>query len=166
MFVGKYLRRVKPLTMTLRQNFDLHEYQSKDLMRSYGILVQRGAIATTPEDAERVARELNTKQELILKAQVHAGGRGKGTLSSGLKGGVQIVKTPKEIGEFAKKMLGYNLVTHQTTKDGLKVDAVLVHEGVDIKRQIYLAFLLDRNTQGPILVASTKGGMDIEEIAK
>lgn len=63
-------------------------------------------------------------------------------------------------------MLGYNLVTHQTTKDGLRVDAVLVHEGVDIKRQIYLAFLLDRNTQGPIIVASTKGGMDIEEIAK
>ena len=63
-------------------------------------------------------------------------------------------------------MLGFNLVTHQTTKDGLRVDAVLVHEGVDIKRQIYLAFLLDRNTQGPVIVASKKGGMDVEEIAK
>ena len=95
MFVARYLRKAKPFTLTLKQHFDLHEYQSKDLMRSYGILVQRGAIATTVEDAVRVAQELNTKEELILKAQVHAGGRGKGTLSSGLKGGVQIVKTPK-----------------------------------------------------------------------
>lgn len=93
----------KGLTTTIRRYFDLHEYQSKDLMRKYGILVQRGDIATTPEQAFKVAKELNvTKGDLILKAQVHAGGRGKGIiyvilgmLSSGLKGGVQIIKTPQ-----------------------------------------------------------------------
>ena len=83
-----------------------------------------------------------------------------------MKGGVQILKTPKEVRQKTKKMIGYNLVTHQTTKDGLKVNAVLVHEGVDIKRQIYFAFILDRNTQGPAIVASTEGGVQIEEVAK
>lgn len=78
-----------------------------------------------------------------------------GHLTSGMKGGVQILKTPEEVREKTKKMIGYNLITHQTTKDGLKVNAVLVHEGVDIVRQIYFAFILDRNTQGPAIVAST-----------
>lgn len=150
----------KPLTTQVRRFFDLHEYQSKDLMRKFGVLVQRGDIATTPEQAEKVARDLNvTDGDLILKCQVHAGGRGKGTLSSGLKGGVQILKTPQQVKDFSTKMLGYNLVTHQTTAEGLKVNAVLIHEGVDIVRQIYLAIILDRNTQGPAIVASTEGGM-------
>lgn len=83
-------------------------------------------------------------------------------LSSGLKGGVQILKKPEEVQELTKKMLGYNLVTHQTTKDGLKVNAVLIHEGVDIVRQIYFAFILDRNSQSPAIVASTEGGVEIE----
>ena len=87
-------------------------------------------------------------------------------LSSGLKGGVQILKTPQQVKDFTKKMIGFNLVTHQTTKDGLKVNAVLIHEGVDIRRQIYLAFILDRNTQRPAIVASTEGGVEIEEVAK
>jgi len=153
----------KPLTTPIRRFFDLHEYQSKDLMRKYGVLVQRGNIATTPQQAEQVARDLNVKGgDLILKAQVHAGGRGKGTLSSGLKGGVQILKTPEQVKDFTTKMIGYNLVTHQTTKDGLKVNAVLIHEGVDIVRQIYLAFILDRNSQRPAIVASLEGGMEIE----
>lgn len=100
-----------------------------------------------------------------MKAQVQAGGRGKGTLSSGLKGGVHIIKTPKEVKDLTAKMLGYNLVTHQTTKEGLKVNAVLIHEGVDIDRQIYLAFILDRNSQRPAIVASIEGGVEIEEVA-
>lgn len=109
-----------------------------------------------------MARDLNVKGgDLILKAQVHAGGRGKGTLSSGLKGGVQILKTPEEVKEKTALMIGYNLVTHQTTKNGLKVNAVLIHEGVDIVRQIYLAFILDRNSQRPAIVASIEGGMEI-----
>ena len=89
-----------------------------------------------------------------------------GTLSSGLKGGVQILKTPEQVRDLTAKMIGYNLVTHQTTKDGLKVNAVLIHEGVDIERQIYLAFILDRNSQRPAIVASIEGGMEIEEVAK
>jgi succinyl-CoA synthetase beta subunit len=82
-----------------------------------------------------------------------------GYLTSGLKGGVKIVKTPQEIRDFTKQMIGYNLITHQTTKEGLKVSAVLIHEGVDIRRQIYLAFILDRNSQRPAIVCSQKGGI-------
>lgn len=109
---------------------------------------------------------MDNKGGLILKAQVHAGGRGKGVLSSGLKGGVKICKTPEEIGKYTEQMIGYNLVTKQTPKEGLNVKSVLVHEGVDIDRQIYLAFLLDRATDGPAVVYSQKGGMDIEEVAE
>jgi succinyl-CoA synthetase beta subunit len=87
-------------------------------------------------------------------------------LSSGLKGGVQILKTPEQVKEKTAQMIGYTLVTHQTTKDGLKVNAVLIHEGVDIVRQIYFAFILDRNSQRPAIVASTEGGVEIEEVAK
>ena len=82
-----------------------------------------------------------------------------GHLTSGLKGGVQILKTPQEVKEKTKQMIGYNLITHQTTKDGLKVNAVLIHEGVDIVRQIYFAFILDRNSQRPAIVCSTEGGV-------
>ena len=82
-----------------------------------------------------------------------------GHLTSGLKGGVKILKTPEEVKNFTKQMIGYNLITHQTTKQGLKVNAVLVHEGVDIARQIYFAFILDRNSQSPAIVASTEGGV-------
>ena len=157
----------KPLTTPIRRFFDLHEYQSKDLMRKFGVLVQKGEIATTAAEAEQVAKNLNIKDGIfVLKAQVQAGGRGKGMLSSGMKGGVQILKTPQEVAEKTARMIGYNLVTHQTTGDGLKVNAVLVHEGVDIDRQIYLAFILDRNTQRPAIVCSTEGGVEIEEVAK
>jgi succinyl-CoA synthetase beta subunit len=83
-----------------------------------------------------------------------------------MKGGVQILKTPQEVAEKTAKMIGYNLKTHQTTGDGLKVNAVLIHEGVDIERQIYLAFILDRNSQRPAIVASIEGGVEIEEVAK
>jgi succinyl-CoA synthetase beta subunit len=87
-------------------------------------------------------------------------------LTSGMKGGVQILKTPQEVKEKTKNMIGYNLITHQTTKEGLKVNAVLIHEGVDIVRQIYFAFILDRNSQRPAIVCSTEGGVEIEEVAK
>jgi len=146
--------------------FDLHEYQAKDIMRKYNIHVQKGFLAQSPEEAEKVSAKLDPAGGLILKAQVHAGGRGKGTLSSGLKGGVKICKTPKEVADFTKQMLGYKLVTKQTPKDGLEVNAVLVHEGVNIQKQIYLAFILDRASQKPAIVASTEGGVEIEEVAK
>lgn len=135
-------------------------------MGQFGVNVQKGELAKTPEEAAKVASTLSNKGGLILKAQVKAGGRGKGHLTSGLKGGVQICKTPEEIADKTKQMIGYNLITHQTPPQGLLVKSVLVHEGVDIDGQIYLAFLHDRKNQGLCVVSSTKGGMDIEEVAK
>lgn len=146
--------------------FDLHEYHSKKLMGEHGINVQKGALARSAEEALKVARELNNERGLVVKAQVQAGGRGKGHLTSGMKGGVHVLDTPEEIAEKAKGMIGYNLITHQTTAAGLPVSSVLVHEAVDIGRQIYLAFLHDRKNQGLCCVYSKKGGMDIEAVAE
>jgi len=144
--------------------YDLHEYQSKIILRKHGLRVQNGDVAINSEEALQIANKL--KGELILKAQVQAGGRGKGHLTSGLKGGVKICNNPEQLFEYSKQMIGYNLITHQTPKEGLPVNAVLVLESVDIKKQIYVAFLLDRTLQQPVLIVSNEGGMDIEEIAK
>ena len=144
--------------------FDLHEYQSKIMLRKYELRVQNGDVATTSEEALSIAN--NLKGDLILKAQVQAGGRGKGHLTSGLKGGVKFCESPNKIFELSKQMLGYNLITHQTPKEGLPVNSVLVLESVDIKTQIYCAFLLDRTLQKPVLIVSNEGGVDIEEVAK
>lgn len=100
------------LMATQRRFFDLHEYQSKYIMGQHGVNVQKGDLAKTPEEALNVAKTLSNKGGLILKAQVKAGGRGKGKLTSGLQGGVQICKTPEEIAEKTEKMIGYNLITH------------------------------------------------------
>jgi succinyl-CoA synthetase beta subunit len=143
--------------------FDLHEYQSKIMLRKYQLRVQNGDVATTSEEAFNIAN--NLKGDLILKAQVQAGGRGKGHLTSGLKGGVKICKNSQQIFDLSKQMLGYNLITHQTTKEGLPVNSVLVLESVDIKEQIYCAFLLDRTHQKPVLIVSNEGGVDIEDVA-
>jgi succinyl-CoA synthetase beta subunit len=171
MFAKQFLRnsmRQQPIMMTQYQRrfFDLHEFQSKYIMGKYGVNVQKGAIALNETDAAKIASGLSNKGGLILKAQVKAGGRGKGTLTSGLKGGVKICKTPEEIKNFTKQMIGYNLITHQTPPEGLLVKSVLVHEGVDIDKQLYLAILHDRKNQALCVVSSTKGGMDIEEVAK
>ncbi len=144
--------------------FDLHEYQSKVILRKFGLRVQNGDVAINSDEALEIANKL--KGELILKAQVQAGGRGKGHLTSGLKGGVKICNSPKQLYDYSKQMIGYNLITHQTPKEGLPVNSVLVLESVDIKKQIYVAFLLDRTLQQPVLIVSNEGGMDIEEIAK
>lgn len=144
--------------------FDLHEYQSKVMLRKHQLRVQNGDVASTSDEALQIAQKL--KGDLILKAQVQAGGRGKGHLTSGLKGGVKICQNPQQIFDLSKQMLGYNLITHQTTKDGLPVNSVLVLESVDIKEQIYCAFLLDRTHQKPVLIVSNEGGVDIEDVAK
>lgn len=154
------------MTQYQRRFFDLHEFQSKYIMGKYGVNVQKGAIALNETDAAKIASGLSNKGGLILKAQVKAGGRGKGKLTSGLQGGVKICKTPEEIKDFTKQMIGYNLITHQTPPEGLLVKSVLVHEGVDIDKQLYLAILHDRKNQALCVVSSTKGGMDIEEVAK
>src|SRR5262249_20057502 len=139
---------------------NIHEYQAKELLEKFGVPTARGKVASTPEEAERVARELGAV-DLVVKAQVHAGGRGKGTFKNGFKGGVHTVKSPKEAREVAAKMLGETLVTHQTGPAGRVVRKVLVAESVEIAREIYFAILLDRASAAPLVVASTEGGVEI-----
>lgn len=134
-------------------------------MNKYGVNTQRWKFATNPEEAEKGAKELNAK-ELVVKAQIHAGGRGKGVFDNGFKGGVHLCKTPKEARDLAEKMLGHKLITKQTPPEGVPVQKLLVCESLNFKKEMYFAILLDRAAQGPVMIASPKGGMDIEEVAK
>src|SRR5436190_3596217 len=144
---------------------NIHEYQAKELLEKFGVATPRGKAASTPDEAEQAARKLGT-DNLVIKAQVHAGGRGKGTFANGFKGGVHLCKSPAEVREVASKMLGQTLVTHQTGPAGRVVNNVLVPESVDIAGEIYFAILLDRATAGPIVVASTEVGVEIEAVAE
>ncbi|XP_044531715.1 succinate--CoA ligase [GDP-forming] subunit beta, mitochondrial [Gracilinanus agilis] len=152
------------IQVTSRRWLNLQEYQSKKLMSEHGVKVQRFFVADTANDALNAAKRLNAK-EIVLKAQILAGGRGKGTFNSGLKGGVHLTKDPKVVGQLAQQMIGYNLTTKQTPKDGVKVNKVMVAEALDISRETYLAILMDRSCNGPVLVGSPQGGVDIEEVA-
>lgn len=136
---------------------NLHEYQSKELFAEYGIPVLKGYPATTAEDAEAAARKLGGDL-WVVKAQVHAGGRGKA-------GGVKLSRSIEEIGQFAGDMLGRQLVTHQSGPEGLPVNVVYVEEGSDIAREIYLSMLVDREVGQVSFIASAAGGMDIEQVA-
>ena len=144
---------------------NVHEYQAKELLQKFGAATPRGRMAETAAEAEQIARELGT-ENLVVKAQVHAGGRGKGTFANGFKGGVHLVKSPTEARDVAGKMLGQTLVTHQTGPAGRLVSKVLVAESVDIEREIYFAILLDRATAAPLIVASMEGGVEIETVAE
>ena len=144
---------------------NIHEYQAKQLFERFNVATPKGGPAETPEEAEKVATGLNTSN-LVVKAQIHAGGRGKGTFTSGFKGGVKLCTTPAEARELAKKMLGQTLVTHQTGPAGKVVRKVLVAESVDIAREVYFAILMDRATGAPVVVASTEGGVEIETVAE
>ncbi|KAH9249391.1 hypothetical protein BASA81_012922 [Batrachochytrium salamandrivorans] len=147
---------------------NLHEFQSKTVMDKYGVNTQRGEACTSAAEAKKIAQAIKAKNpnaELILKAQIHAGGRGKGTFVDGFKGGVKVCNTPEEVEGFAKKMLGNTLVTIQTGPAGQKVNTVLVNEGIQINSEKYFAILMDRKYNGPVIIASAKGGMDIETVA-
>jgi succinyl-CoA synthetase beta subunit len=144
---------------------NIHEYQAKELLQKFGAATPRGKVAATAEEAEKIARQLGV-DNLVVKAQVHAGGRGKGTFANGFKGGVHLVKSPGEARDVAGKMLGQTLVTHQTGPAGRVVNKVLVAESADIEREIYFAVLLDRATAAPLIVASTEGGVEIESVAE
>ena len=155
---------------------NIHEYQARELLQRFGVATPRGKVASTPEEAEQVARELGDVAEpgyppgakrvdLVVKAQIHAGGRGKGTFTNGFKGGVHVCKSPGEARELAAKMLGQTLVTHQTGPAGRVVNKVLVTESADIAREVYFAILLDRASAAPLIVASTEGGVEIETVA-
>jgi succinyl-CoA synthetase beta subunit len=135
----------------------IHEYQGKELLKTFGVAVPRGLVARTPEEAEQAARELGT-DVVVVKAQIHAGGRGKG-------GGVKLAKSPEEAREIASKMLGMKLVTHQTGPEGTEVRTLLVEEGLPIDKEFYLGIVLDRVTGRAVFMASQAGGMDIEEVA-
>lgn len=144
---------------------NIHEYQAKELLDLFGVANSPGGVASTPQEAEKIAASLNT-QDLVIKAQVHAGGRGKGTFKNGFKGGVHLCKTPAEIRDTAAKMLGETLVTHQTGEDGRIVRKVLIAKSVEIQKELYFAILIDRAISAPVIVASTEGGVDIEAVAE
>src|SRR5712672_1447070 len=138
----------------------IHEYQGKAILKKYGVTVPRGAMAATDEEAEAAARNLFSSgcTGVVVKAQIHAGGRGKG-------GGVKIAKSVDEAGEIAGKMLGMQLVTHQTGPEGKKVQRLLIEETLPIDRELYLGIVIDRVTGKPVFMASASGGMEIEEVA-
>ncbi|HAY90601.1 MAG TPA: ADP-forming succinate--CoA ligase subunit beta [Rhodobacteraceae bacterium] len=146
---------------------NIHEYQAKQLLRSYGAPVSDGRVVLKAEDAKTAAGELDGPL-WVVKAQIHAGGRGKGSFKeadAGEKGGVRLTKSVEEAAEEAKKMLGRTLVTHQTGPAGKQVNRVYIEAGSGIQRELYLALLVDRQTSRVSFVCSTEGGMDIEEVA-
>ena len=135
---------------------NIHEFQAKEILRKYGVPVLEGAVAGTPEEAADVARRLGGT--VVVKAQIHAGGRGKG-------GGVKVVRSPEEAAEFARTILGKPLVTHQTGPEGRIVRQVLVERGCDIARELYLGVVVDRASGRVAVIASQEGGVEIEEVA-
>ncbi|MEC9465248.1 MAG: ADP-forming succinate--CoA ligase subunit beta [Myxococcota bacterium] len=144
----------------------IHEFQGKQLFRKFGIPVPEGSVARTPEDAEKIATELEGSIA-VVKAQIHAGGRGKGTLVEAPEvHGVKVCKSPEEAKAHAQALLGNTLVTHQTGPEGQQVKQVLVEGGCDIKTELYAAVILDRETSQVSFIVSTEGGMDIEEVAE
>ena len=136
---------------------NLHEYQSKDLFRAYGIPVPNGKVAFSADEAIDAANSLSG-DKVIVKAQVHAGGRGKA-------GGVKIVDSAAQAGEFAEAMLGTNLVTFQTDANGQPINRILVEETCDIANELYLGVVLDRAKRRVVIMASTEGGVEIEKVA-
>jgi succinyl-CoA synthetase beta subunit len=140
---------------------NIHEYQAKGLLKKYGVTVPRGGVAYTAAEAVTVAKSLAVDHSnfvWVVKSQIHAGGRGKG-------GGVKVVKTLEAVESEAQRMLGMQLVTHQTGPQGQKVQRIYIEEGCDIKRELYVGFLIDRATSRVTIMASTEGGMEIEEVA-
>ena len=137
---------------------NIHEYQAKALLAEYGVTVLKGHIAYTPEEAEKAARDLGGPI-WVVKAQIHAGGRGKG-------GGVKLAKSPEEVRQLAGDMLGMTLVTHQTGPQGRLVKRVYIEDGCRIARELYLGALIDRATSRVTLMASTEGGVEVEEVAR
>jgi len=151
-----------------RRCLNLQEYASKQLMEKHGLAVQRFKVASNEAEAVEGGQYLlNTgAKELVIKAQILAGGRGKGTFDNGFKGGVHLTKDPKVAGDLVKSMVGNSLRTKQTGPEGVPVSKVMVAHALDISRETYLAVLMDRAFNGPVLVGSPDGGMDIEEVAE
>jgi succinyl-CoA synthetase beta subunit len=135
----------------------VHEYQAKEILRRYGVPTPRGIVAENADDARAAAKELGGR--VVVKAQIHAGGRGKG-------GGVKLAKDADEAAELTKKMIGMTLITHQTGPEGREVRKVLIEEALNIDKELYLGITLDRRIGMPVVMASKQGGMEIEEVAE
>ena len=135
----------------------VHEYQGKEILRKYGVAVPRGQVVDTPQQAREAAKALGGR--VVVKAQIHAGGRGKG-------GGVKLAANPDEAAELASKIIGMTLITHQTGPEGRVVGKVLIEEALNIDKELYLGITLDRRLGKPVVMASSQGGMDIEEVAE
>src|SRR6202795_736144 len=144
-------------TRLTRQDMNVHEYQGKEILRKYGVATPRGVPCFSVADADAAARDLGGKV-WVVKAQIHAGGRGKG-------GGVKVAKSLDDVHQFASTILGMNLVTHQTGPEGRVVKRLLVEEGADIRKELYVGMVVDRASQRVTLMASSEGGMEIEEVA-
>ena len=147
---------------------NIHEYQAKQLLAQYGVAVPAGAPCKTVDEAKAAAEKLFAAGHklAVIKSQIHAGGRGKGTFKHGFQGGVKLAKSAADAVNFAENMLGKTLVTKQTGPDGRVVSTIIVAAAEDIKKEFYLAVLLDRANSRPLIMASTEGGMDIEEVAE
>ncbi|EGD80888.1 succinyl-CoA ligase subunit beta [Salpingoeca rosetta] len=148
-----------------RRLLNIHEADSQELMKSYGLNVARGAKAKSPEEAVTAAKSMSTSK-VVLKAQVLAGGRGKGVFDNGFSGGVHVLDNDEsKVREIASQMIGHNLITKQTGKEGRPCNMIQVVEAVNVQKEFYLALLLDRAAMGPVMIGSSQGGMDIEAVA-
>ncbi|RKF62607.1 Succinate--CoA ligase subunit beta, mitochondrial [Golovinomyces cichoracearum] len=152
-------------TLQQKRALSIHEYMSADLLRKYGIGVPNGSVARTGAEAETVAKQIGS-DDMIIKAQVLAGGRGKGIFDNGMKGGVLPIYSPTEAKMLAEKMIGHRLITKQTGAIGRLCNSVYICERKFARREFYLAFLMDRTSSAPVIVSSSQGGVDIETVAK
>ncbi len=134
----------------------IHEYQAKEILARHGVPIPRGRVTSDPKEARKIAEELGGT--VVVKAQIHAGGRGKG-------GGVKLAKNADEAEQYASEIIGMNLITHQTGPEGQKVKTVLVEEGMAIQKELYLGMVIDRNSAAPVMMVSEAGGMEIEQVA-
>jgi len=161
------LLKVKPVAATCAQqrNLNLLEYQSKGLLQDYGVTVQKFRMATNPAEAAAIPADFPC-EEYVIKAQVLAGGRGKGHFDNGFKGGVHLTKDATKVPDLCTSMIGNRLITKQTPAEGIPVSKVMVAEAIDITRETYFCILMDREYNGPVIVASPDGGVDIEEVAE
>jgi len=153
------------LQLQQARNLNLLEYQAKGLLQGYGVTVQKFKMATNDQEAATIPAEFPC-EEYVIKAQVLAGGRGKGHFDNGFKGGVHLTKDPQKVPDLCSAMIGNKLITKQTPPGGIPVSKVMVAEAIDITRETYFCIVLDREHNGPVIVASPDGGVDIEEVAE
>ncbi|KAJ2894128.1 uncharacterized protein MKZ38_007916 [Zalerion maritima] len=157
--------RIPGISQQQKRALSIHEYLSADLLSKNGVSVPKGSVAKSAAEAEAVTKQIGT-DDMVIKAQVLAGGRGKGTFDNGLKGGVRVIYSGTEAKMFAEQMIGHKLITKQTGADGRLCNAVYICERKFARREFYLAVLFDRASQGPVIVSSSQGGVDIETVAK